>query len=246
MRDIFVCPNGNMLNNWKTAFPKALVTASIRTVPVSEPVLFWLHANANNVAWLEQTLAEIQKKFEVSKIVVLANTPNQSDAMAVMSRGASGYCHAYSPSSMLKELKTVVAHGGVWLGRDLLQTLISATKDLVHNLPSNVEQALGLLTKRQKQVALEAANGLSNKEIARILKITERTVKAHISASLEKLGVKDRLQLALVLNEKSNESKQADNKIKPIKPKSKPKATKASAKHRPLSEHSKKKLERVA
>lgn len=246
MRDIFVCPNGNMLNNWRDAFPKALVAVSIRTVPVNEPVLFWVHANANNVAWLEQVLVEIQKKFEASKIVVLANTPNQTDALAVMSRGASGYCHSYSAPSMLKELKTVVAHGGVWLGQDLLQTLISATKDLVHNLPSNVEQALTLLTKREKQVALEAANGLSNKEIARILKITERTVKAHISAILEKLGVKDRLQLALVLNEKVSESKQAASQKKLVQSKNGPKVVNSTAKQKFEAESSKKKLERVA
>ena len=45
-----------------------------------------------------------------------------------------------------------------------------------------------------------AAKGLSNKEIARILKITERTVKAHLASIFELLKVKDRLHLALMLN----------------------------------------------
>ncbi len=204
MRDIFLCPNGNMLDNWKQAFPAALVSASLVTVPVNEPVVFWVHANANNVGWLENILASIDKKFKASKIIVLANTPNQSDALTVMRRGAVGYCHAYSAPSMLKELKTVVVHGGIWLGNDLLKTLIGAAKEVTHTASSNVEKALELLTSREKQVALEASKGYSNKEIARLLNITERTVKAHVSATLEKLGVKDRLQLALVLNEKDD------------------------------------------
>jgi DNA-binding NarL/FixJ family response regulator len=205
-----------------------------------------VHANANNIAWLEKTMSDIQKKFAVSKIVVLANTPNQQDALSVMSAGAVGYCHAYSAAKMLKELRTVVMHGGVWLGNDLLQTLITATRSVVHNAPSNVEQALALLTKREKQIALEAAKGLSNKEIARIFNITERTVKAHISATLGKLGVKDRLQLALVLNEKAHELQKNVSKIKPFKSKRKSNVLHTSSKPSSLSSTSKKKLERVA
>jgi len=205
MRDIFICPHGNILENWSSACPKALVSMSVVTVPVNEPVLFWVHANANSQAWLEKTMSEIAKKFQASKIVVLANSPNQAEALTVISKGAAAYCHAYSAASVLNELKTVVLHGGIWLGRDLLQTLIGASRELVHNPSEQVHQALSLLTAREKEVALQASTGMSNKEIARILKITERTVKAHISATLEKLGLKDRLQLALVLNNKSSE-----------------------------------------
>lgn len=246
MRDIFVCANGNMLQNWKEAFPKALITVSIRTVPVNEPVVFWVHANANDVTWLHKTMADIKNKFQVSKIVILANTPNQQDALAVMSAGAVGYCHAYSAAKMLKELKTVVMHGGVWLGNDLLQTLINATKPVVHNSSSNVKKALSLLTKREREVALEAAKGLSNKEIARRLNVTERTVKAHMSASLEKLGVKDRLQLALVLNEKVSDSKRSvkavSAKVKPLKQSNNTKITSRNK----GAHHAKKKHEQVA
>jgi two-component system, NarL family, nitrate/nitrite response regulator NarL len=207
MQDIFVCPNGEMLENWKKAFPRALVTSTLKAVPINEPVLLWVHANADNKAWLDQIMTELGLEFKSTKVVVLANTPNQPDALAVMARGIVGYCHAYSSAKLLKELKTVVMHGGLWLGQDLLKTLIEATKTLVHNTSENVAQALSQLTTREKQVALEAAGGLSNKEIARELAITERTVKAHMSSAFEKLGVKDRLQLALVLNEKLDESR---------------------------------------
>ena len=205
MRDIFICPHGNLLENWSEVCPKAMVSAFVKTVPVAEPAIFWLHANANSQAWIDKTMAEIAAKFKTSKVVVLANSPNQAEALAAISKGAAGYCHAYSSAKVLGELKTVVLHGGIWLGRDLLQTLIGASRELVHNPSEQVHQALALLTLREKEVALQAATGLSNKEIARMLNITERTVKAHISSSLQRLGVKDRLQLALVLNEKVSE-----------------------------------------
>lgn len=244
MRDIFICPNGHMLENWSEAFPKALVTVSIKTVPVNEPVVFWVHVNANDLAWFKQTIADIKNKHQASKIVVLANTPNQADAMVVMRSGVVGYCHAYSAATVLTELKTVVIHGGVWLGNDLLQTLINATKPLVHNAPALVAEALALLTNREKEIALEAAKGLSNKEIARVCSIAERTVKAHVSAVLEKLGVKDRLQLALMLNGKVSESTQSTeqvaNNIKSLKPTSNP------SKNSSVLDETKKKLKQVA
>ena len=239
MRDIFVCPNGNLLENWTKAFPKALVTESLATVPVNESVIFWVHANVNDKTWLQKVMVDIETKFKASKIVVLANTPNQSDALAVMSKGVAGYCHAYSSPGILKEIKTVVMHGGLWLGNELLQTLIGATKDIVQTNPANVEKALGLLTNREQQVALEAAKGLSNKEISRALNITERTVKAHISASLEKLGVKDRLQLALVLNEKEGVKKKSESKLKVVSPAK-------TSQIKQISNTTEKKLERLA
>lgn len=230
MKDIFLSPHGNMLSNWEKAFPKAWATISTRTMAADVSTVFWVHANANDGKWLKNTMAQIKQKFQDSKVIVLANTPNQADALAAITQGVSGYCHAYSDAKMLKEVKTVVMHGGVWLGNDLLQTLIRATKPLVHNASSTVESALKLLTEREKEAALEAAKGLSNKEIARLLDITERTVKAHISKVFEKLGVKDRLQLALMLNDNPKPAAKSKKNVKSFKSKSKASHTKKSKK----------------
>ena len=142
----------------------------------------------------------IQKNYPTSRVVVLANAPNQAEAFYAMSIGAQGYCHAYSEGELLKEVRTVVSHGGIWMGNDLLKQLIEITTSLVGNQPQQVSVLLHQLTKREQDVAIEAAKGLSNKEIARILDITERTVKAHLSSIFETLKAKDRLQLALMLN----------------------------------------------
>jgi len=62
------------------------------------------------------------------------------------------------------------------------------------------EPALDKLSQRERQVAEAVARGSTNKEIARVMAITERTVKAHLTASFEKLGVRDRMQLSLLVN----------------------------------------------
>ena len=72
----------------------------------------------------------------------------------------------------------------------------------------------GLLTERETTAARYAAGGWANAQIAEALGITERTVKAHLSAVFEKLGVSDRLQLALLVHGISSPS-ESRSKIPP-------------------------------
>lgn len=142
----------------------------------------------------------IVTEYKEARIVVLANVPDQAEALYALSLGALAYVHAYAAEETLREIETVISHGGVWVGNELLQKLIHVSTTLVSNQPDYVENQLAQLTKREQEVAAEAAKGLSNKEIARILNITERTVKAHLASIFSNLKVKDRLQLALMLN----------------------------------------------
>jgi two-component system, NarL family, nitrate/nitrite response regulator NarL len=207
MQDIFISPLHNGLVSWGEAFPKAKIAATVQAKPTKAQkeaaTVFWLHMNEDRQEWLANTISLIQKKYENAKIAVLANAPNQAEALHVLSLGVMAYSHAYSPAKVLVEIKTVIINGGVWMGQDLLKRLIEVSTNLAGNQAELVNQHLKLLTKREKQVALEAAKGLSNKEIARILIITERTVKAHLSSTFERLGAKDRLHLALMLNKKA-------------------------------------------
>ncbi len=190
MQDIFISPLSGGL-------------AKPNKSQANATIVFWLHMNADRQVWLTKTIKQIQQQYTQSKIVVLANSPNQAEALYAMSLGVVAYSHAYSPAQVLREMKTVISHGGVWMGPDLLKRLIEVSSTLAGNQAEQVSQHLSLLTNREKQVAIEAAKGLSNKEIARILDITERTVKAHLSSTFERLGAKDRLHLALMLNNKN-------------------------------------------
>ncbi|MDP2247246.1 MAG: response regulator transcription factor [Nitrosomonadales bacterium] len=207
MQDMFISSGGKMLAHWQEAFADAsghagLSAALLETAGKPDTVI-WLHVEDEQTA-VAEILGKSLQRFPGLKIVVLSNNPSQQDAFHAMSAGASGYCHAYSAAEVLTEVRSVVSHGGIWLGRDLLQQLIKVSAGLVSNQSDQVATALTKLTQRERDVAIEAAKGLSNKEIARILNITERTVKAHISDCFERLNIKDRLQLALLLNDKSS------------------------------------------
>ena len=207
MQDTFITPLEKALISWVEAFPKAKLAAIVAAKPTkaqtTDSLIYWLHMNEDRQEWLVNTISLIQKKYKNANIVVLANAPNQAEALHALSLGVVAYAHAYSPAKVLIEIKTVITNGGVWMGQDLLKRLIEVSTNLAGNQAAQVDKHLKLLTKREKQVAIEAAKGLSNKEIARILIITERTVKAHLSSTFERLGAKDRLHLALMLNKKA-------------------------------------------
>ena len=210
MQDIFVSTLPKLISGWAEAFPDALLVKDVLELSsnlefvasYSTALVFWLHINDSQKDMLTATIAKLLQSYPDAKVVVLANTPGHAETLQALSAGAMGYAHAYSAPEMLKEIRTVINHGGIWLGQQLLKRLIETSVKLAGNRSEVVEDLLGRLTSREKEVAIEAAKGLSNKEIARALNITERTVKAHLAKSFERLGVKDRLQLALMLNRK--------------------------------------------
>jgi two-component system nitrate/nitrite response regulator NarL len=214
MQDIFVSTLPKFISGWVEAFPDALLVKDVLEISsnleivasYNAALIFWLHINNNQnnhqKSWLTDAITKVLKSYPNAKVVVLANRPSHAESLQALSAGAMGYAHTYSPPEMLNEIRSVVSHGGIWLGQQLLKRLIETSVKLAGNKPEFVEELLQRLTKREQQVALEAAKGLSNKEIARVLEITERTVKAHLAATFERLGAKDRLQLALMLNKK--------------------------------------------
>jgi len=206
MRDIFVSNLSERISHWLDAFPESKIVKDLSKAAqqlngaAADGWVFWLHVNEEQPERLSSMVASIVSQFQSAKVVVLANTPNQADCFSALSAGAVGYAHAYSPPAMLKEIKTVIGHGGLWLGQELLLRLIETSTKLAGNQPAYVNGLLEQLTSREREVAVEVAKGLSNKEVAKLLNITERTVKAHLAATFERLGAKDRLQLALMLN----------------------------------------------
>jgi len=93
----------------------------------------------------------------------------------------------------------VVEHGGLWMPPELMQRFVALSMRVVPG-EAPVEPELNELTSRELMVAEQIAHGATNREIAAALDISERTVKAHLSAIFEKLDVRDRVQLALAMN----------------------------------------------
>jgi DNA-binding NarL/FixJ family response regulator len=168
--------------------------------------IVWL--SAEDEQW-RQMLALVRAEQPMARVVLLSNAPEPAEGLAALDRGAMGYTHAYALPGLLQEVATVIEYGGLWAGPDLLRSLVAATSAALAKLPEPVNgpgviaqdyaKAWSTLSSREAQVATCVAEGKSNKEVADQLFITERTVKAHLGSVFEKLAVRDRLQLALLV-----------------------------------------------
>lgn len=200
-RHVFVSARPQPIPRWLEAFPDALLIRDkglekTEFPPLSAVAVVWLHATGD-----DQTLANwiqtLQTRMRDIPIVVLSNVPEDEQGMAALAAGASGYCSALTLPDVLHQVASVVEHGGLWVGPKLMRRLMQglATRNV-----NPTEPVLTLLSQRERQVAEAVARGSTNKEIARVMGITERTVKAHLSATFEKLDVRDRMQLSLLVN----------------------------------------------
>ena len=191
---LFLSADGRLRDTWRTAFPAA--RAQRPADPLVGDVLVWLLVAPGQKA--ERQIVSQRQRGVVQPLIILADEPGEDDALAALAAGASGYCNSHAAPEVLCQVAMVVANGGLWVGQGLMQRLLAGAARLLPPNPS--DGWADTLTEREREVAHAIARGASNKEVARELAITERTVKAHVGAILEKLGARDRLQLSLIVN----------------------------------------------
>jgi DNA-binding NarL/FixJ family response regulator len=85
--------------------------------------------------------------------------------------------------------------GQLWLSPDLSAKVIAT---LTQTTPSSVADRLGQLTTREREIVALVGQGLKNRQIAEHLGVAEKTIKGHLTNVFLKLGVQDRLELALL------------------------------------------------
>ncbi len=129
-----------------------------------------------------------------ARILVLTTFDIDEYVYAAVRAGASGFLLKDVEPAELVDAIRVVAAGNSLFGP-------AATKRLVERFagqaPSPPSHALDALTEREREILALIASGLSNAEIAKHLYLSETTVKTHVSATLRKLGVRDRVQAVI-------------------------------------------------
>ena len=144
-------------------------------------------------------VAELQRRG--AAVGVMSYSPSAAEAFRALENGARAYVHALSPPELLRQAQLVILNQGIWVPPELMARVVGGTFRALGGLDQAQPQAeeLQALTERERAVTLAVLEGQSNKEVARTLGITERTVKAHLGAVFSKLGVRDRMQLVLRL-----------------------------------------------
>ena len=132
-------------------------------------------------------LAELAGEY---RVLVLTSATDPEWAERALRAGASGVVYKdIDPDALVRAIRAV-HDGNVLLAGDAAAA--------VRGGPASRRGRLDTLTPREREVLTHIAAGRSNREIARTLQVSEKTVKAHVSSVLAKLGVQDRTQAAVL------------------------------------------------
>ncbi len=182
----------------------------------------FLTANPAELIVLDMNLPGARETEILKKIASLKNqarlifggisfTPDAE--LASLAIGAVACCPPTLGESECRKILSVVSKKGVWLSSAGIPALMARLHEsAVHTHPDSEQNEetgsfataetnpLSCLTRRELEIAQLINKGCSNKAVAKELDIAERTVKAHLSSIFEKLDVKDRLQLVILMS----------------------------------------------
>jgi two-component system NarL family response regulator len=150
-----------------------------------------------------------------TRIIIIGSAISEEAEWELLKAGVRGCCRNDVEPKFLNQVITAVRDGELWIRRTLTCRLID---ELGRTAAKNrsYRESLGhinKLTQREYDIAVRVGNGESNKLIANACGITERTVKAHLTEVFQKLGVSDRLNLALVLSADDRASIRKDTSV---------------------------------
>jgi DNA-binding NarL/FixJ family response regulator len=137
-----------------------------------------------------ETIAEAKRLRPETQVLVFTSYAEDSQVRDTLAAGATGYLLKDALRDDLVRAVREVAAGRAWLHPQAQRQML----DWMRRPPSPIES----LTARERSVLALLAEGLSNKQIARKLALTEGTVKGYVSQVLDKLSVADRTQAALL------------------------------------------------
>ena len=142
-------------------------------------------------------VAAVRERLPAMPVIVLSGSEDVAQMKALLALGVRGFIpKAYSPDIMLSAVRLVVS-GGVYVPPVLLdpasatRTAPAATSTLGQG---SLDGLRSLLTERQVDVLRLLAEGKPNKSIARLLNISEGTVKIHLAAIFRALNVRNRVE----------------------------------------------------
>ena len=137
-------------------------------------------------------LGELKARESAARVLVLTSATEPASASRAVRSGAAGVLYKdVDPDALVRAIRSV-HDGHLLLAPEAAGTLVRSAGTW------GAVAGLDALTGREREVLAEITKGRSNREIARALGVSEKTVKAHVSSVLAKLGVQDRTQAALL------------------------------------------------
>jgi DNA-binding NarL/FixJ family response regulator len=138
-------------------------------------------------------LRELRERGIRARTLVLTSASDRGLVPLAMAAGAAGFLYKdVDPDALIRAVRSV-HDGHTLLAAEAAGSLVGAA-----DARGTAVRGVGALTAREREVLAQLADGRSNREIARALGVSEKTVKTHVSSVLAKLGVADRTHAALL------------------------------------------------
>ena len=131
------------------------------------------------------------------RIILLSAAVEKKQIVEALQLGARGIVLKDSATQLLLKAIHAVMGGEYWVGRDCVSNLVQYLRNLMQTTNEETKQKKFGLTPRELEIVSAVVAGYANREIAEYFKISEDTVKHHLSNIFDKLGVSTRLELAL-------------------------------------------------
>lgn len=140
---------------------------------------------------------EITRRYPFIRLIVLSPTPDNEELFETIKTGAAAYLSKNTNVEELGRIIRKVCRGEYPINDSILarpnvaERILRQFQDIVL-MGKNMETVAAPLTRRETEILTHIAEGKSNKEIARVLNISEQTIKNHVSSIFRKLNANDR------------------------------------------------------
>jgi DNA-binding NarL/FixJ family response regulator len=139
-------------------------------------------------------LGELRSRGVTARVIVLTSMSERAHVLPAVRAGAAGYLYKDVDPLALVQAIRAVHDGHVLFAPEAADAMLSQPP---RGGTAGRDPGLTALTDREREVLVQISLGRSNREIARALVVSEKTIKTHVSNILMKLGLADRTQAAL-------------------------------------------------
>ena len=170
--------------------------AAVSLVRELRPDVLLLDVAMPHVGGIE-ALRQISEAGSPTRVILLSGAIEKADIVTAIQLGARGLVLKESGAAVLLKGIRGVMSGQYWIGREAVSNLLEVLRSLISRGGNAPRNEFGL-TAREIEIVGAVVAAYANKEIAQRFQISEKTVKHHLTNIFDKLGVSNRLELALL------------------------------------------------
>ena len=170
--------------------------ATVRIVQTVRPDLLLLDLSMPRMSGLD-ALRELATGGDELPTILLAGEIDAVHLLTAIQLGVRGLVLKGSPTEVLFEAVMAVVGGRCWLDQPLVTDLLETTRPLIQSSKAVGGRLAFGLTPREREVLALVVAGYANKDIAREFSVSDETIKHHLTRMFSKVGVSNRLELAM-------------------------------------------------